>query len=224
MRNAKFSTSLQLLATPRSEEEAPVFSLLDAQPFTLEVSFVQTLFDCGSLTIQQIVGDNLVQLQWLNCSYGVPINVTQTVTLALLDHQMNIEFILGGPHYIGGVYVCLRGPSAMSTDKIHSIQALNFCQLFFTENQTLAQTTKINIQLTKVINRTSGLSTKDKTKYSGIWIPTFTVEALNDGLLYFQQGTYLRYLTNVTTFQMMFAETPFFIKNTQDPVSKINTR
>jgi hypothetical protein len=224
MRNAKFSTSLQLLATPRSEEEAPVFSLLDAQPFTLEVSFVQTLFDCGSLTIQQIVGNNLVQLQWLNCAYGVPINVTQTVTLALLDHQMNIEFILGGPYYIGGVYICLRGPSAMSTDNIHSIQALNFCQLFFTENQTLAQTTKINIQLTKVINRTSGLSTKDKTKYSGIWIPTFTVEALNDGLLYFQQGTYLRYLTNVTTFQMMFAETPFFIKNTQDPVSKINTR
>ena len=224
MRNAKFSTSLQLLATPRSEEEAPVFSMLDAQPFTLEVSFVQTLFKCNNLAIQQIIGDNLVQLQWSNCSYGAPFYATQTVTLALTDHQVTIRYDLNGPYYIGGVYICLRGLSAMSTDKVHSVQALNFCQMFFTENQTLAQATKINIQLTKVINRTTSLSTEGKTKYSGIWIPAFTVEAINDGLVYSQRGTYLRYLTNALTVKLMFAETPFFIKNTQDPVSEIDLR
>ena len=224
IRNAKFSTSLQLLATPRSEEEAPAFSLLDAQSFTLEVSFVQTLFDCNSLTIQQIIGDSIVQLPWLNCSYGAPIQATQTVSLALVDHQMTVKFILGGPYYIGGAYLCLRGSSAVSEENIHAAQALNFCQMFFTEQQTLARTTKINIQLTKVINRTTGLSTNDATMYSGIWIPTFTVEAINDALFYSQQGAYLRYLTNVTTFQVTFVETPFFIKNTQDPVIEDITR
>jgi hypothetical protein len=223
MRNAKFSTSLQLLATPRSEEEAPIFDLLDAQPFTLELSFVQTLFNCSSLQIQQIIGANLVQLPWLECSYGVLIPATQTVSLALPNHQMTLKFILAEPYYIGGAYVCLRGPSAVCTGTVHSMQALSFCQMFYTENQTLTQTTSINIQLTKVINRTTALLTSGKTKYTGIWIPTFTVEAINDELVYFQQGSYLRYLTNVTTFQITFVETPFFIKNTQDPV-RVNTR
>ena len=218
IRNAKFSTSLQLLATPRNEEEAPVFTLLETQSFTLEVSFVQTLFDCSSLIIQQIIGDSIVQLSWLNCSYGALMQATQTVSLALIDHQMTLKFILGGPHYIGGAYLCLKGSSAISTENIHSVQTLNFCQMFFTENQTLAKATKINIQLTKVINRTTGLSTSDGTTYSGIWIPTFTAEAINDALFYIQQGAYLRYSTNVTTFQVTFVETPFFIKNTQDPV------
>ncbi|CAF0920691.1 unnamed protein product [Adineta steineri] len=220
MRNAKFSTSLQLLATPRNQEEAPIFSLLDSQQFTLEVNFVQTLFNCSSLTIQQIIGVNLIQLPWLNCSYGEQIPATQTVSLTLPAHQMTLNFILGGPYYIGGAYVCLRGSSAASTGSIHFRQVLSFCQMFYTDNQTLAQATQINIQLTKVINRTTGLSPSDTTKYTGIWIPTFTIEAINDELVYFQQGSYLRYLTNVTTFQVTFVETPFFIKNTQDPIAR----
>jgi hypothetical protein len=52
MRNAKFSSTLQHLATIKSVEEAPIFELLDIQNFTLSMDFVQTGFDCSQISVQ----------------------------------------------------------------------------------------------------------------------------------------------------------------------------
>lgn len=52
LRNAKFSSSLQLLALIKSEEEKPIFDLLDQQNWTLSIDFIQTGFQCDQIVIK----------------------------------------------------------------------------------------------------------------------------------------------------------------------------
>lgn len=50
--NAQFTSSLQLLATIRSNEEKPIFAMLDQQEFTITVNFLQTSFTCDDISTQ----------------------------------------------------------------------------------------------------------------------------------------------------------------------------
>ena len=43
--NAQLTSSLELLATIKSDEETPIFNMLDAQQFTMTVNFIQTGFN-----------------------------------------------------------------------------------------------------------------------------------------------------------------------------------
>ncbi len=52
LRNAQFSTALQLLATIKSDEETPIFDMLDMQEFTMTVNFIQTGYTCDQITAQ----------------------------------------------------------------------------------------------------------------------------------------------------------------------------
>jgi hypothetical protein len=52
LRNAKFTSSLQLLALLRTEEEETVFDLLDQQNWTLRIDFIQTGFTCDNIVAQ----------------------------------------------------------------------------------------------------------------------------------------------------------------------------
>ncbi len=52
LRNAKFASSLQLLALLRTEDEQTVFNLLDQQNWTLRVDFIQTGFICNNIVVQ----------------------------------------------------------------------------------------------------------------------------------------------------------------------------
>ncbi|CAF1282790.1 unnamed protein product, partial [Didymodactylos carnosus] len=183
IRNAKFSTDLQLLSIPKSDEQQPIFNMLDQQTFTMSVDFVNTLYRYTDIIVQQNIGSNLVLLNISN--YRMQDNATVHVSVVLPFHQMNIQFNLTGPYSVGGVRICLSGPSA-SNDS-YTVQELNFCQFFYTANQTLAHSSSIELQLTKVINETDGLSENDKTLYSGLWIPTFTVNTISDQLLYSEQ-------------------------------------
>jgi hypothetical protein len=76
------------------------------------------------------------------------------------------------------------------------------------------------MQMTKVINRTEGLSSDDPNLYSGIWIPTITVKSLNDRAAYTQRGQYLRYLVSQQIVLLEISETQFFIRNTQEPIAR----
>ncbi|CAF4582444.1 unnamed protein product, partial [Didymodactylos carnosus] len=183
IRNAKFSTDLQLLSIPKSDELQPIFSMLDQQTFTMSVDFVNTLYGYTDITVQQNIGSNIVLLNMSN--YRMQGNATVHVSVVLPFHQMNIQFNLTGPYSVGGVRICLSGSSA-SNDS-YTVQELNFCQFFYTPNQTIAHSSSIELQLTKVINETDGLSENDKTLYSGLWIPTFTVNTISDQLLYSEQ-------------------------------------
>ena len=52
LRNAKFSSSLQLLALLKTEEERPIFELLDKQNWTLTLDLIQTGFNCKDIAAQ----------------------------------------------------------------------------------------------------------------------------------------------------------------------------
>jgi hypothetical protein len=84
----------------------------------------------------------------------------------------------------------------------------------------MPQTTYINLDFTKSINRTEALVRSDPVTYSGIWIPTFTIKSLNDQFAYDQQGTYIRYLSFQHILFIDFSETQFYIKNAQEPISR----
>ncbi|CAF1142632.1 unnamed protein product [Didymodactylos carnosus] len=219
IRNAKFSTGLQLLSIPRSDEQEPIFDMLDKQEFTMSVDFVNTLYKYMNVTVQQNIGSSFVKLNISN--YLVQNdNATFRVSVVLPFHQINVQFNLTGPYSIGGVRICLSGPSDGSDSYI--IQQLNFCKFFYTPNQTLAYSSSIDLQLTKVINETEGLSDSDKTLYSGLWVPTFIINTLSDQLLYSQHGEYLRYFSTQTTLLVTVSETQFYIQNTQSPIARLS--
>ena len=52
LRNTQLSSSLQLLATIKSEEEEPLFSMPDSQDFFMTVHFIQTGFTCRDIAAQ----------------------------------------------------------------------------------------------------------------------------------------------------------------------------
>jgi hypothetical protein len=54
LRNAQFSSVLQLLATIKSDQEMPMFNMLDDQSFLLTVSFIQTGYTCNDIATQVI--------------------------------------------------------------------------------------------------------------------------------------------------------------------------
>jgi hypothetical protein len=61
LRNAKFTSSLQLLALLRTEEEETVFELLDQQNWTLRIDFIQTGFTCDNIVAQVNSIHSLIQ-------------------------------------------------------------------------------------------------------------------------------------------------------------------
>lgn len=52
LRNAKFSSNLQLLAVLRSDEDKMMFELLDEQNWTLIIDLIQTGFRCDEIHVQ----------------------------------------------------------------------------------------------------------------------------------------------------------------------------
>ncbi|CAF1689405.1 unnamed protein product, partial [Adineta ricciae] len=44
LKNSQFSSGLMALVIPPNDDEIPLFSLLDSQPFTLHIDFVNALF------------------------------------------------------------------------------------------------------------------------------------------------------------------------------------
>ncbi|CAF2521224.1 unnamed protein product [Rotaria sp. Silwood2] len=219
LRNIKFSSALQLLATIKSDEETPIFDLLDKQEFTMTVNFIQTGFTCNDIAAQENVGTYSVELPRGNCSTQ-PDNATLTVVYRVPYHQITIQINLTGSYYIGGILICLTGPLSTKNDSAYVVQKLDYCQPFYTFDQTIGQTTEINFALTKVINRTESLDYSDLTNYSGIWIPTSTHGSLNDRLVYLQRGTFLRYLSTQHTLIISFSETQFYVINKQQPIAR----
>ena len=52
LRNTQFTSSLQLLATIQSDDEKPIFEMLDMQVLTMTVNFVQTGYTCDDIAAQ----------------------------------------------------------------------------------------------------------------------------------------------------------------------------
>lgn len=126
-----------------------------------------------------------------------------------------------GLYYVGGVLICLTGPSSQTNDSSYIVQELNYCESFHSGNQTLGQTTEFYFAMTKIINRTDFLDYSSSSNYSGIWIPTVTHGALDDHVMLDQRGAFSRYLYTQHTIIVRFSETQFYVSNSQQPISRM---
>ncbi|CAF1513787.1 unnamed protein product, partial [Rotaria sp. Silwood1] len=122
--------------------------------------------------------------------------------------------------YIGGARLCLTASKALSNDTFYTAQPWIFCRIISNINQTVGQTVRVNIELTKAINRTESLDEDGQTTYSGVWIPRMIAESTNDEMTYDQYGSYIRYLATHQTVQVTLKETAFFIMNIQQPITR----
>jgi hypothetical protein len=125
-----------------------------------------------------------------------------------------------GSYYTGGVFICLTGPRTASDDSSYVVQEMNYCELFYAPNQTVAQTTEVYFALTKVVNQTQSLDYSNSNNYSGIWIPTATHGSFDDHHIYDQRGAFLRYLSTQQTIIISFSETQFYVINQQQPIAR----
>ncbi|CAF3390178.1 unnamed protein product [Rotaria socialis] len=216
--NAQFTSGLELLATPKSEEAQPLFDLLDAQTFYLTVELINTGFPCNSITAQEnLVGSKYLSLA-MNCSQSIPDAIT-SVTLPFPGHGTTIQVNMTGPYWIGAVRLCIRGNS--HTNSNIALLELDFCQFYTTPNEAIGRITSIPISFVKNVNMTHALSDSDPNLYDGIWIPTFSKVVLSDEPYYVEFGNYLRYTSSLTVIKIALDERPFYIKNIEQPIVRM---
>jgi hypothetical protein len=148
LRNAQFESNLQSLAVPVSDEEQPMFNLLNKQNFNMNLELLNTAATCDSLFANQIFGSTAENLTISNCVNSSGI-LSATINLRTY-HTLTIQWTVTGIQLIGAVSVGLSGPGAESEPC--TLNELSFSQTFYDENGgTLAQTVTINLELTKVI-------------------------------------------------------------------------
>ncbi|UJR22201.1 hypothetical protein I4U23_025265 [Adineta vaga] len=213
--NAQFSTGLELLAIPKSEEAQPMFTLLDQQAFNLTIELVNTGFACDSITTQEnLVSSKYVPLT-MDCRQSTE-QATTYVTVPLPKHLTTVQINMSGPYWMGAFRICIRGRGQVSTNYI--LREMDFCEFYGTPNEAIGRLIYVPIVFIKNINMTQALEQSDSTQYSGIWMPTFSTISLSDEDYYTDFGNYLRYTASLTIIQVMLDERPFYMKNIQQPI------
>ncbi|CAF1322465.1 unnamed protein product [Adineta ricciae] len=213
--NSQFSTALELLAIPKSEDAQPIFDLLDKQIFVLSLELINTGFPCVSITVQEnFLASKYVSL-YTSCQEYIETAIT-SITFSLPRHLTTIQINMTGPYWIGALRLCIRGQG--ETNASTTLRELNFCQFYATTNQVIGRYSSIPIVFVKNINMTHALGSSDSTSYSGLWMPTFTDVSLSDEDYYVEFGSYLRYTSSMTILQITLDERPFYIKNIQQPI------
>jgi hypothetical protein len=220
--NSQFSTALQLLATDKHEEEKPIFEMLDEQNIILTAEFVSTQFSCEDVTMQRNMdeGQQITTLDF-NCTFDNETDILSLSTL-LPEHMITVQFSLTGSSFIGGVRICLNGPSMMQNEGQHTVHELDICQFFYTSNETFTANSIINIKTTKSINRTAPLTSNDDAIFTGLWLPIFTADTLADALIFDQSGEHYRYLSDRVLLIVDFTESEYYRENRQQPIAKQN--
>ncbi|CAM4809537.1 unnamed protein product [Rotaria magnacalcarata] len=220
--NAKFASTLQLLSIHKHDEEEPIFQLLDEQQIVLTTQFVSTEFQCEHVTMQRNMDKGQQTLSSdFNCTTDNESNIVSVSTL-LPQHLIVVQFSLTGLSFVGGLRICFNGPSTSQSNGKYTIQMLNFCQFFFTINETLTVNLIVSVKMTKIVNRTAPLSKTNDVILTGRWLPTLTVNTLADALLFEQQGQYRRYLSNQIVLVVDLTESEFYLENSQEPIARPN--
>ncbi|UJR34338.1 hypothetical protein I4U23_021741 [Adineta vaga] len=215
--NAKFTSSLQLLSTSTYQEK-PILNLLNNQIITLTVQFISTAFSCSDLSMQQNTGHGLnIPSKNFICDSNHSILYISTI---LPQHIVTMEFDLIGPHHVGGLRLCFSAPSIRMDNGIYIVQNMDYCKLFYTENETLTFNPTINVKMTKAVNRTASMIFLNDVMYTGLWLPTLTTNTLTDNLLFSQKGDFYRYLHTKMTLIVDITESEFYMKNTQEPIAR----
>ncbi|CAF1626652.1 unnamed protein product [Adineta ricciae] len=218
--NSKFSSMLQLLSMTKHEDEDPMFSMLDEQNVTLTVHLIGTGFPCESVTTRQNLDrGKKIRLNNLVCSYDRNLSILSLSTI-LPEHLITLQFDLIGPYFVGAIRLCFSAPSDTRDEEKYTLQQLEFCQLFYVNNQTLTMNPIFAVKMTKIVNETAGFTVADDNTFSGRWIPSLTIDTLTDTLLFDENGEYIRYLFDRFTLLIEITESEFFVKNIQEPIAR----
>ncbi|CAF1050961.1 unnamed protein product [Adineta ricciae] len=218
--NSKFSSMLQLLSMTKHEDEDPMFSMLDEQNVTLTVHLIGTSFPCESVTTRQNLDrGKKIRLNNLVCSYDRNLSILSLSTI-LPEHLITLQFDLIGPYFVGAIRLCFSAPSDTRDEEKYTLQQLEFCQLFYVNNQTLTMNPIFAVKMTKIVNETAGFTVADDNTFSGRWIPSLTIDTLTDTLLFNDNGEYIRYLFDRFTLLIEITESEFFVKNIQEPIAR----
>jgi hypothetical protein len=212
--NSKFSTGLELLSVPKGMDAQPIFNHLNNQVFELTVELINTGFTCANITAQENRIGSYASISMF-CRRSISDAIT-SVTFSLPHHYATVQLNLTGPHWIGGARLCVR--AAGYSDKIYTLQELDFCKFFSTPNQTLGRASRFPVIFTKSINMTRTMENRAPNLFLGLWIPTFGGGTSSDEIYYTQFGDYLRYISALTIVQFVFDERAFYIKNIQSPI------
>ncbi|CAF3991101.1 unnamed protein product, partial [Rotaria sp. Silwood1] len=126
--NAQFSSGLMSLMIPPNDDELPIFELLDTQPFTLNIDFVNTLYTCTDVSVIQIK-DKKLPMPISSCTES---NGSLSLSVLLPSHGVNLQFLLVGINTIGGIRLALQGPGAQhendSLENNYTLVDLAFAQ------------------------------------------------------------------------------------------------
>ncbi|CAF1038482.1 unnamed protein product, partial [Didymodactylos carnosus] len=209
IRNAKFASNIRSLAISSLDEEHEMFNMLDEQEFTLNVDFVNTVFSCDKVTVQYLLSTFWKPLALSYCSHS---NFTLSVSVVLPDKMITLQFTLSDVQNIGGLRIGLSGPA--SKQEQYTLDELNFYQSFKKDGRMLSQNSKVNMQLTRIINETAALI-GDESEFNSIWVASF---APNN--LFSTQKDYIYFTSDETTLTVTISETPYYVKNEQQPIAK----
>lgn len=215
IRNAKFNTGFRLLSLPVTNDEAPMFSLLDEQLLTLSIDLLNTMVTCSDVKITLRYGAHELPFHSYSCTQTSIVIVS--ISLPLPTHLVTVDFNFSTSCSIGGLRVCLSGPERQERGA-YTVHALQTCEFFGGTNETLGRKPQVNLALTKVINKTEPLVIGDPILFSGLFVPTVSAEGISDELLYELHGEHRRYLFTYTFLAIDVSETQFYILNRQDPI------
>ena len=214
--NAQFDSGMMTIGIPPNDIDAPIFTLLDDQSFTLYIEFVNTLFKCANVTATQIKDTNL-NMKISSCNDS---NNRLSIALPLPSHGINMQILLSDTNTIGGLHMRLEGPGIYEENEhleaTYTLIDLAFAKTFFVSGRLLAQQPSCTLQLTKVINQTYPLSEGGQTHFSAIWLPSFSV---NLDQMFIDESEYIHATTSHPILSIVINETPYYMLNTQKPIT-----
>ena len=211
LRNAKFQTSIQSLSIPVTDEEKQMVNLLNNQSLTFNIDFVNTLMNCDVISLQALYGTRWMNTRWSECSNN---NSILSLAIPLAYQQISIQIYLASVQTIGALRIGLSGHD--SEQERYHLRELNFRQTFMKYGEIVATSLPITLELTKVINETISL-TGEESDFGGIYIPTFTMD---ESSLFYTKDQYIQSTDQSTVVILQIHETPYYVKNVQEPIAK----
>jgi hypothetical protein len=146
VRNAKFQSTLQARSVPLTDDEQPIFTMLDKQNFTLYLDFISTTIPCTKLSIYQVVESSTTLMKAVSCTSS---NGILSASLFLHEHGIKIRIVLNDNKLIGAVRMGISGASLQSG--VHTLHELSFRQIFYSVlSRTLSQRVTVKVDMTKV--------------------------------------------------------------------------
>ncbi|CAF1157957.1 unnamed protein product [Adineta steineri] len=219
MRNAKFTTSIQMSKPQQAKDIQPIFDLLNAQSFTLIIDLINTAFICSDpILVQRIISYAFINLSISSCTMQYNNSIV-SLSVVLPSHNMNMQVTLPGLKTVGAVRLGLTGPAATYENGRYTLLTLNTSSIFIPTSlsSVLATSTDYTLQLSQIVNQTDPLNVDGSAKYSATWFPTFTVRADE---LFTEQTRYSFFQRTQTNLSITIAENVYYVKNQQQPIAR----